>query len=234
MIKASFGLSETGAVRTENQDSYLVDERHGILAIADGLGGLPNGARASKLTLELIKKALLQDKRTPLQELLIEVNQEARKVGFDLDPSGFGSTLTMARYDKDRSLLEIAHVGDSAAYLVHAGSSRLLTVEHTVAARMVADQWEDASEAIPLTAHHTLTQCMGQDLFIDPQIVEVPVEPGDRFFLFTDGVTKTVAQSALNKVLTGEDPIDRICHVLTFRVEASGSPDNYTIVAAEF
>jgi len=234
MITASFGLTETGSVREENQDSYLLDIEHGIFAIADGLGGLPNGARASRLTLELLRKILIRGKQLPLYEAVIEVNQETRKIGYDLDSSGFGSTLTMARYCRDRNVLEIAHVGDSAAYLVHAGRAQLLTVEHTVAARMVAEKWEDASEAIPLTAHHTLTQCMGQDLYIDPQILEVPVSSGDRFFLFTDGITKSVVQSVLTKAICSQDPLDRICQILSFRAEAAGSPDNYTIVAVEF
>ena len=73
----------------------------------------------------------------------------------------------------DRNRLQIAHVGDSAALVVSGGKVRMLTMEHTVAARMVAEQWQDASEAIPLTAHHTLTQCIGQDLYIDQQVLEV-------------------------------------------------------------
>jgi serine/threonine protein phosphatase PrpC len=110
----------------------------------------------------------------------------------------------------------------------------LLTVEHTVAARMAAERWQDASEAIPLTAHHTLTQCMGQDLYIDPQAIEVQVAPGDRLFLFTDGVTKCVLPSHLEQSLAREEGLEQLCQHLTFRVEAAGSPDNYTLVAVEF
>ncbi|MGC9450283.1 MAG: PP2C family protein-serine/threonine phosphatase [Oceanipulchritudo sp.] len=234
MIKASFSLTETGSVRTENQDHCLLDTKRGIFAVADGLGGLPNGARASRLTLDILRKELDAAGNTPLHETIANVNDATRDVGFGLDEAGFGSTLTMARYFPEKRLLEIAHVGDSAAYLVHRGEARLLTVEHTVAARMVAERWEDASEAIPLTAHHTLTQCIGQDLYIDPQVVEVPIQPGDRFFLFTDGITKAMPEEIVKEAIRGKGPLDRICQILSFRVEAAGSPDNYTIVAVEF
>jgi protein phosphatase len=234
MIKASFGLTETGSVRRENQDSYLLDPLHGIFAVADGLGGLPFGDRASRMTLDVLKKHLLRADSLPLHDIITELNEEIRRAGFALDESGFGTTLTMARHLPEREVLEIAHIGDSAACRVHDGKVTVLTDEHTVAARMVADRWEDASEAIPLTAHHTLTQCIGQDLYIDPQILEVPVAKGDRFFLFTDGVIKILPEAILLNSLTEKSPLDRICQSLTFRVEAAGSPDNYTVVAVEF
>ena len=234
MIKASFGLTETGSVRNENQDSFLLDVEQGILAVADGLGGLPNGDRASKLTLEILRRKLLQSPLPPLHDIITEVNEETRKIGYDLDVSGFGTTLTMARCLPDGQSMEIAHVGDSAAILVTEGQVRMLTMEHTVAARMVAEEWQDASEAIPLTAHHTLTQCIGQDLYIDPQVLEVPIQAGDRFFLVTDGVTKAIPENTIKQSLTGNAPIGKICQGLTFQIEAAGSPDNYTIVAVEF
>ena len=234
MIKASFGLTETGAVRSENQDSYLLDPVNGIFAVADGLGGLPFGDRASRMTLDVLKKHLLRNDGQPLHDIITVVNEETRKAGYALDEAGFGTTLTMARHLPDRDILEIAHVGDSAAYHVHAGKASVLTVEHTVAARMVADRWEDASEAIPLTAHHTLTQCIGQDLYIDPQIIEVPVRSGDRFFLLTDGVVKSLPEATLFGCLSKNVPLNKVCQALSFHVEAAGSPDNYTIVAVEY
>ena len=234
MISASFGLSETGSIRAENQDNFLLDGEKGYFAVADGLGGLPNGERASRMALNILRKKLLAGEERPLHEIIAEVNEETRQVGYNLDSAGFGTTLTMARLLQEKGVLELAHVGDSAAFLVHDNSVHLLTHEHTVAARMVAEQWEDASEAIPLTAHHTLTQCIGQDLYIDPQIARIPVARGDRFFLFTDGVTKSLSQEVLEREIAQPLPLAKICQTLTFRIEVAGSPDNYTVVAVEF
>jgi protein phosphatase len=234
MIKASFGLTETGSVRIENQDSYLLDVEHGLIAVADGLGGLPNGARASQMALDILRKKLTRNRLLPLHEIITEVNEETRSVGYGMDTAGFGTTLTLARYIPEREVLEIGHVGDSAAIIVSKGKVGTLTVEHTVAARMVAEQWHDASDAIPLSAHHTLTQCIGQDLYIDPQLMEVPVQEGDRIFLVTDGVTKALPERTLIQSLNGQAPIGKIYQSLTFQIEAAGSPDNYTVIAVEF
>jgi serine/threonine protein phosphatase PrpC len=234
MIKSSFGLSEIGAVRRENQDNYLLDIEHGIFAVADGLGGLPNGARASKLALEVLRKKLLLGKDRSLLEIVSEINEETRIVGFQLSPSGFGTTLTAGRLVDDNTSVEIVHVGDSAAYLVEKGQLTTITKEHTVAARMAEDMWQDASEAIPLSAHHTLTQCIGQELYIDPQIVKIPIRTGSRFFFLTDGVTKPIDGSKLRSFLLDAGSLNKIGQTLSFRIEAAGAPDNYTIVGVEF
>ena len=234
MIKSSFGLTETGAVRSDNQDSFLLDRESGVFAVADGLGGLPNGGRASRIVLKILQRKLTEMTYSPLSDIITEVNLESRKIGYELDRSGFGTTLTMGRIVDDGRSIEIAHVGDSAAYLVHDGSARLLTVEHTVAAKMAADTWEDASEAIPLAAHHTLTQCMGQDLYIDPQIEVFSIPPASRFFLLTDGVTKPISPAVLESFLLQNGSLEKLAQSLSFRIEAAGAPDNYTILAIEF
>lgn len=235
MIKASFGLTETGSVRDANQDSYLVESKTGLFAVADGLGGLPNGDRASKLALDILSNELRKQPVLSLESVIELINMETRRVGFEIDESGFGTTLTVGRYDDEDKRLEIAHVGDSAAYLVTQDQgARLITVEHTVAARMIASQFEEACEAIPASAHHTLTQCIGQDLYIDPQVAEFSIQDGDRLFLLTDGVTKPLDENELREMLESSDSLESICQSLTFRVEIAGSPDNYTIAAVEF
>jgi len=234
MIHATFGLSETGSVRSRNEDSYMIDPQLGLLAVADGLGGLPHGRRASKVSLEILQRKLVRAPDIPLIDLLLEVNEEARAIGFDLVESGFGTTLTMVRVRPGQAVLELGHVGDSAAYLLRDGSVTMLTEEHTVAAAQVATHYESASEALPPGAHHTLTQCIGQDLFIDPQIRSLTIRKGDRLFLITDGVNKPIEGPQLNEALAIDDSLERVCQALTFRIEIAGSPDNYTIVAAEF
>lgn len=234
MIKTSFGLSEIGSVRDQNQDSYLLDIQRGHVAVADGLGGLPHGDKASKLVLKILSRELKRESGMPLHEIITLVNEEARTAGFQMDPSGFGTTLTLARCLPGKQSIEIAHVGDSAAILVRKDEVRVLTKEHTVAARMAAEAWQDASEAIPLSAHHTLTQCMGQELYIDPDVFDLSIESGDRLFLVTDGVTKALQESKLAQSLKAKGPIGRLCQGLTFLIEAAGSPDNYTIVGVEF
>jgi len=237
MIKASFGISETGAVRGENQDAFILDTGRGVFAVADGLGGLAHGDRASRTALELLSRKISRNGLATLKDIFQEVNAEARRTGFRLNAGGFGTTLTVARHVPEAGRVDVAHIGDSAAWLVRDGTARLLTVEHTVAARMAeaaALPYGVEEETIPLLAHHTLTQCIGQDPYIDPQAMEIPLQEGDRLFLLTDGVSKPLAEDALRQALEQPGTLERVCQGLTFRIELAGAPDNYTIVALEF
>ncbi len=232
-MKASFALTEKGPVRHENQDHFLLNKELGLIAVADGLGGLPNGGRASRFAIDILNARLKDDPDGALEEIVQEVNAKTRDYGYSMDASGFGTTLTLGRLSENPMRLEVAHVGDSGAYLVSDGVVKCLTKEHTVATRMMEDDWQDASDAIPLSAHHTLTQCIGQDLYIQPEVATFPLKSGDRVFLLTDGVTKPLGEPELFANLGAAQPLDVICQRLSFRIEVAGAPDNYTIVAIE-
>ena len=58
MIVTSHGHSDVGFVREKNEDSFLVDDHKGIYAVADGVGGLPFGALASKLAVQFFKSSI--------------------------------------------------------------------------------------------------------------------------------------------------------------------------------
>ena len=234
MVRDFFALSETGSVRQRNEDSYLLDAERGIFAVADGLGGLPYGKEASRRTLSSLHEALREDVHQPLPDLVRRINLAMIEAGCALDGTGFATPLTLARLARDASSAEIVHVGDSTACLCRDHLVSVLTIEHTVATRMVAEQWSAAGEAIPASAHHTLTQCIGQEASIEPQTVHLDLRAGDRLFLLTDGATKPLSKAELDESLLAAGALGQLCQHLTFRIEAAGSPDNYTVVGLQF
>lgn len=234
MVRDFFALSETGSVRRQNEDSYLLDAERGIFGVADGLGGLPHGKEASRQTLAQMHAALLEAPRQSLPDLVERINLSMMETGFALDGTGFGTTLTLARLAPDAASAEIVHVGDSTACHCRDDRVAILTMEHTVATRMVAEQWSAAGEAIPASAHHTLTQCIGQEASIEPQMIHLDLKDGDRLFLLTDGATKPLPRGELEQSLLKSGPLESLCQHLSFRIEAAGSPDNYTVVGLQF
>jgi protein phosphatase len=233
MVAASFAFSDTGAVRARNEDALLLDAERGWFAVADGLGGLPGGDQASHLLLQMLRRQLA-DGSINLAEAMAVTNRELRKIGLSRYPSGFGSTLTLARLIDDSTCtgIQVAHVGDSAAWLVSGGQARCLTTEHTVG-RLMMDAPDGVDEDIPASAYHRLTQCMGQMASIEPQIIDLPLCSGDRCFLCSDGVSKALAAERLEQLLALPASLDVVCQQITFAVEAAGAPDNYTLVAFE-
>ena len=54
----AYGRSETGR-RESNEDAFLLDEEHGLFAVADGMGGHAAGEVASKKALEAVRESIL-------------------------------------------------------------------------------------------------------------------------------------------------------------------------------
>src|SRR5678816_4083401 len=51
---ASFGISDAGPVRTNNEDCFLSDDALSLYVVADGMGGHAAGEVASRLAVEAI------------------------------------------------------------------------------------------------------------------------------------------------------------------------------------
>ena len=54
------GITDTGLVRTENQDSIYLDKKGHFLLLADGMGGHEKGAEASQTIIEILQEYLQQ------------------------------------------------------------------------------------------------------------------------------------------------------------------------------
>ena len=55
MILTARGKTDQGLVRANNEDNFLVDEKLGLLIVADGMGGHASGETASQLAVNIIR-----------------------------------------------------------------------------------------------------------------------------------------------------------------------------------
>jgi serine/threonine protein phosphatase PrpC len=223
--------SDIGQVREGNEDSYLVEQP--LYVVADGMGGHRGGEVASELALETIQSLFLKREGS----LVTQVEEANRRVfersQSDRNVAGMGTTLTAALVDGSR--VQLAHVGDSRAYLFRDHELTILTEDHTLVHRMVmaGEITEEEAEVHP---HRSiLTRALGVDGRIQVDESAIDVRPGDRILLCTDGLTGMVSEEQIRTILDST-PGDAQGAVERLIAEANraGGVDNITAVVLDF
>ncbi len=233
----AFGKTDQGLIREKNEDALYVDEERHVYAVADGLGGLPRGAEASELAISILEQLVettdLRNGRFDFPKIYAEINQrvykEGRQFGTDI---GMGTTLTSVRVSGE--VMSIAHVGDSALYRFRNGEAEQITVDHTME-QEIRDRLRPGEDAyIPEYFSHTLTRCIGQAEDIQIDLCQLDIEPGDRFLICSDGVTKTIQHHELGRLVKEYPDPDRFVEGVIILANNRGGPDNITAIALFF
>lgn len=230
---STYGQSDIGLMREQNEDNFFIDDYRHVFAVADGLGGLPQGSLASEIAVKELSdylNSVKTDKQLVLADVFKRINKSVFLKGRTVsEEMGIGTTLTVAQLENDA--LKIGHIGDSAIVLFREGSWKQLTRDHTMAQDML-DRLRPGEQAyIPDYYSHTLTKCIGQIAEVDADIFEHPVDPKDRILIFSDGVTKTMELDELHdRIFAADDPQTFVQEIIKTANERGG-PDNVTAVA---
>ena len=146
---------------------------------------------------------------------------------------GMGSTVTAVR--NLGRMLQIAHVGDSRAYLLRAGKLTRLTRDHTYVQMLVDSGRLTREAAAKSTSRHMLVNAVGgvnDSVRVD--VEHMPLENGDRVLLCSDGLTDLVDDDAIR--IGAARRVRRRGGVpcLVDRALAAGGRDNVTAVVASY
>jgi serine/threonine protein phosphatase PrpC len=208
-----------------------------VFAVADGLGGHQGGEVASAAAVAPLAALDGRELATPTEaaEALAAAVQEANSAILERaagDPSlwGMGTTMTAAAVTADGHL-QLAHVGDSRAYLLRDGALEQLTTDHTIVAELVRRGRLTPELAAIHPERSILTRAVG----LDPRIpVDTPdaldLRPGDQCLLCSDGLTEAVADPTIAELLSANADGDAACRSLIDAANEAGGPDNITVV----
>jgi protein phosphatase len=251
------GLSDTGRVREQNEDCFLVaplsepGERPFaspgyLLAVADGVGGASSGEIASALAVETIAVAGLG--RIPalagppgpqrarildeLQDLVRLADRRVVEEAFQ-NPSYRGMATTLTAAALAGSTLLVAHVGDSRCCLLREGALRRLTEDQTVPAELLRRGIITREEAEDHAYANVLTDYVGGGpTRLRVQARQVDLGPGDLVLLASDGLSDLVADPEIASILAAAETPEAACAHLVARANALGGHDNVTAVVA--
>jgi protein phosphatase len=238
-------LTDAGCQRQRNEDSYYVSPDQRVFAVADGMGGAAAGALASRLAIEAIDKLWKENPphgtdheaiRSWLNEAVALANRAVWHVAEeDASVRGMGTTVVVAVQAEDNHL-QIAHVGDSRAYLLREGKSVLLTNDHSVVQEMVRAGRLTEEQARINPYKNLITRCLGHDVEVEVDQTPVEIRPKDWVVLCSDGLPTVLRDEEICQALEGSKELEPevVCEELVKRTLDGGAPDNVTVVAIKY
>ena len=231
-----FGVTHAGKVRQNNEDALLVGEGKDetLFVVADGIGGFEAGEVASSLAVDVLKD-LQPDE--PFTAAIGEANRRILAAGRgDEKLSGMGTTVVAIRFGgtQREPVAEVAHVGDSRAYLMRGGDMNPITEDHSLVAELVRSGDLTRDQAAEHPQKNLITRALGADEEVDVDTAILPVEVGDRILLCSDGLSDMVSEAGISEILADspEDP-ERVAHGLLSAALDAGGNDNITIVVVD-
>ncbi len=130
--------------------------------------------------------------------------------------------------------LQIAHVGDSRAYLLRNGQPKLLTTDHSVVQEMVRAGRLTEEQARINPYKNLITRCLGHEPEVEVDQTPVDLRPSDWIVLCTDGLSTVLRDEQISAVIDKDvDPQD-VCDALVKLTLDGGAPDNVTVVAIQY
>ena len=221
--------TDIGRVRQGNEDCFLAESP--LFAVADGMGGHRGGEVASHLALDTVEAMHLRGEGT-LADQVREANRAVfARSSEDLKVAGMGTTLTAALVEGDG--LHLAHVGDSRAYLLRAGSLRQLTDDHTLVNRMVKAGEITREEAAVHPHRNVVTRALGTEPEIPVDEQSVALLEGDQILLCSDGLTGMVTEDQIQAIMESTDDAQQAADRLIRAANRAGGIDNITAVVLD-
>lgn len=234
-----FGQTDVGLVRSNNEDTFLVNDKANFCLVADGMGGAAAGETASQLFAKAAEDVFADLSPQDEQEAIERVQATFRKANeailahVDQYPEHKGMGCTAELLSFTATGFVIGHMGDSRTYRLRQGTLKQLTKDHS----LVQDQIDQGLITEAQARTHSMRNVILRAVGVRPSpaldTLRGPIYPADLFLLCSDGLTDLVEDDAIARVLNkGGDSNQKIERLMELAKRAGGK-DNITVVLAE-
>ena len=232
----SFGETDVGMKRENNQDSFLIKPDLGLFVLADGMGGHNGGEVASSLAVqcahEVVERRKPQLKKINYRELIIEIFEESCRRIYDMSQKstglrGMGTTMVVCLIHEDT--LYIGNVGDSRAYLLTKEGLWQMTEDHSLMYEQLRAGLITEKDVPFFVSKNMITRSVGYEPTVNCDILEKKLEPGDRVLLCSDGLSGLVTDRRISE-LVWSGPEDKVVPHLIAEAKKNGGDDNVTVI----
>ncbi len=222
-----------------------------LYVLSDGMGGEAHGEIASKVAVQTIvdhcRKAE-NSRATPTfgeshpgvserTNRLTSAIHLANRVVFETasvnpEQRGMGATIVAAWINGQ--MLSLAHVGDSRAYLLRAGSLEQLTGDHSLVAEKVRIGILTPQEADASELQSVLTRAVGTNETVEVDSDEQILIIGDALLLCSDGLTRMVTDPEIASTILTSSSAQNAADRLVDLANENGGVDNVSVIVLRF
>lgn len=243
---SSYGLTDTGLRRSNNEDSFCLHDDLGLYVVADGVGGALGGEEASSLAVDVIAamvRGMLNGDQPVFGRFPGDVTDAERLLGTavmaantsvytaGLRNQGLsGMCTTVVAVLLMGGAVATAHVGDSRIYRLRKGVLQQLTTDHSLVQEQYQKGLITRDEMETSDMRHIITRVLGSHPDVDIALASQDIQAGDRLLLCSDGLTTMVPDAGIRQILSNASSPREACERLVGAANASGGMDNVTVV----
>lgn len=226
-----------------NEDScgYAESKLGHLCVLCDGMGGHYGGKEASRLAITTIFEMMdrAAPGTTPAAALKTAIEEAGRRVyrlgGPPENRTRPGSTaVAMVLHDKG---VDVAHVGDSRAFVIRANQIYPLTRDHSMVQGMIDAGLLTEAQAIGHPDANKITRALGMKPEVEVEVRPEPMElfPGDILLLSSDGLTDLALSADIlgaTRQALASGGVESACKELVRLANDRGGHDNITVQIA--
>ena len=235
--------------RDHNEDAYFNNDELGLFVVADGMGGHAAGEVASWEAVEAVhgmvrrgQHAITDYLNSPSEEtvaslrrLLESAIQAATYMVFGIaeqDPNNKGMGTTITSMLVVHNIAVIGSVGDSRAYLVRGDRTWQVTEDHTLVQLQMKAGLITAEQAKNSPRGNVITRAVGPRDYVQVDTFVVPVQPGDKYLLCSDGLHGYLDTTEIAPQISNIE-MESSCQRFIDMANERGGKDNITCVVVQ-
>ncbi len=251
MLEA-YGQTDVGRRRKLNEDSILVDEKAGLFAVCDGMGGHNAGEVASSMAVEtlqgFIEKSLQEKEITWPYGLDVNLSFEGNRLKTAIklankkvfkaadsreEYTGMGTTAMAALVNG--KTVTLGWAGDSRCYLFRGGALKQLSRDDSWVSAAWAEGILTAEEIEKHPLRNVITKAIGAKESLEIDVIEHQLEAGDVVMLCSDGLHSMISDEAiLNAVTPFPASLQDAAQKLIDAANEAGGKDNISVVLLRY